>query len=149
MKALIQRVSTAKVIVKDKTVGSINQGLCVFLGIHPNDNISVQKWMIEKLINIRLFEDSSKKMNLSVQDVKGGILVVSQFTLYGDCSKGRRPSFAQAAPPLQAKKYYEDFLVALQNQYKYVQSGVFGAMMDVKLINDGPVTLLLQQEATS
>ena len=144
MRALIQRVSKASVDINQQTVASIKRGVCVFLGIHAQDTEETQQWMIEKILNLRIFEDSTQKMNVSVQDIDAEILVVSQFTLYGDCKKGRRPNFTQAAPPPLAKQLYDQFLMQFRAKYDRVQSGKFGAMMEVSIVNDGPVTLWIE-----
>lgn len=146
MRALIQRVKSAQVIVDEQTVGKIEQGLLVFLGLHQNDHVGQLPWMIEKLIHLRLFTDEAGKMNLSVQDVQGKILVVSQFTLYGDCRTGRRPSFTQTMPPQDAEGLYEQFVSKLKEAIgeSQVETGTFGAYMQVELVNDGPVTFLIE-----
>lgn len=143
MRAVIQRVKQASVTVDGEKVGSINKGLLLFLGVHRHDGEKELAWMVDKVINLRLFEDQDGKMNLSLADIDGEILIVSQFTLYGDCRKGRRPGFSQAAPPKQAQVLYEKFITAVQQKGLTTASGTFQAMMDVALVNDGPVTLLL------
>jgi len=143
MKALIQRVSQAKVEVDGQTTGAIEQGLLVFVGLEKNDEqINIHK-MIQKILSYRVFYDADKKMNLSLKDVNGGLLVVSQFTLAADTHSGTRPGFSSAKEPLEAKVLYEYFLSNIAQQYTQVQSGVFGADMQVSLTNDGPVTFLL------
>ncbi len=143
MRVVVQRVSSAGVVVEGETVGSIGHGLLLLCGIHGSDTAAELKWMAEKVVNLRIFEDDQGKMNLSVLDVGGGVLAVSQFTLYGDCRKGRRPSFIEAAPPEQADKLYQEFVGLLRERVERVQTGRFQTHMDVSLVNDGPVTLLL------
>lgn len=146
MRAVIQRVSEASVTVDGVVTGAIGQGLLVLLGIHTNDTDEQSKWIANKITRLRVFQDEQQKMNRSVQDVKGGILVVSQFTLYGDVKKGTRPSFIESAPPEKAEKMYDDFVHYLKSSTDLkVETGVFGAMMDVKLTNDGPVTIILEK----
>lgn len=149
MKTVIQRVKHAKVEVEGKNVGEIQRGLLVFLGIAQNDTEKECDYMIEKLLHLRIFEDEENKMNKSVLDVNGDVMVVSQFTLYGDCKKGRRPSFIQAMPPQEAEKLYNIFVEKLQKAYQAagaggkIATGEFQAMMDVMLVNDGPVTIII------
>lgn len=143
MRAVIQRVSKASVTVGSEVTGAIGPGLLVFLGIHKDDQEQEIKWMVEKIINLRIFEDEHGKMNRSLIDSNGAILVVSQFTLYGDCRKGRRPGYSSAAPPETANILYQQFITAVKQNDISVASGRFQAHMDVKLVNDGPVTLLL------
>lgn len=146
MKAVIQRVSSASVHVDSKLVGSIKKGLLVLLGIHQNDTDVELKWMSDKILKLRIFEDDEEKMNLSVTDVEGEILVVSQFTLYGDAKKGTRPSFIESARPEKAEPMYERLVNYLRdNSDLKVETGIFGAMMDVSLVNDGPVTIILEK----
>ena len=144
MRAVLQRVRRARVTVGDDITGEIGAGWLVLLGIAPNDSQREIDWLAEKIANLRAFEDAAGKMNLSVQDVRGSVLVVSQFTLYGDCSKGRRPSFIAAAPPAIAEPLYESFAIALQALGIPVATGRFGADMQVELVNDGPVTFVLE-----
>lgn len=146
MKAHIQRVSQASVTVDGTTIASIGRGLLVFLGVGPHDTEKNVIQLTEKITALRIFEDAEGKLNLSVSDTKGAILLVSQFTLYADCSKGNRPSFLAAAPPETAKKYYELFIAELTKKGIPVQSGRFGAHMQVELINDGPATFLLEND---
>jgi D-tyrosyl-tRNA(Tyr) deacylase len=146
MRAVIQRVSQASVTVAGVTVGKIQQGLLVFLGIHPKDTTSEINWMAEKIANLRIFEDSQGAMNLSLFDISKEMLIVSQFTLYGDCRKGRRPGFSGAAPPELAEPLYLQFIDRVEQMGIRTAAGKFGAMMEVQLINDGPVTLLLDSE---
>ena len=143
MRAVIQRVKQASVTVDGEEVGIINKGLLLFLGVHRHDDEKELAWMVEKVVNLRIFEDSDGKMNLSLIDIDGEILVVSQFTLYGDCRKGRRPGFSEAAQPKQANELYEKFITSVRQKGLTTSSGTFQAMMDVELVNDGPVTLLL------
>lgn len=145
MKALIQRVKSAKVSIERKEFSSINNGMLIFLGVEKTDTIENAKKLSEKLVKLRIFEDENEKMNLSIQDIKGEILVVSQFTLCGDCKKGTRPSFDLAAPPAEANKLYEEF-VTLISQYEIpVKTGKFQTMMEISLINDGPVTFMVEK----
>ncbi len=146
MRAVVQRVSRAAVRVESKTVGEIGQGLLILLGIRVGDDQKAADYIVEKISTLRIFPDVIGKMNLSVEDIRGGVLVVSQFTLYGDVRKGRRPSFIDAARPEEAIPLYEYILQSLRARGLTVQSGVFGAMMDVELVNDGPVTILLDSE---
>ena len=143
MRAVIQRVSEASVIVNQKTVGAIGQGLMVLLGVARGDTSEDALYLAEKTAGLRIFEDDQGKMNRSVEEVGGGILVVSQFTLLGDCRKGRRPGFTEAAPPELADRLYEEYVEALRRRGISVATGVFRAEMQVHLVNDGPVTLLL------
>jgi D-tyrosyl-tRNA(Tyr) deacylase len=143
MRAVVQRVHGASVRVANRQVGAIGRGLLVFLGIGMHDTRADLEYMAAKLINLRLFDDPRGKMNLSIRDVRGEILVVSQFTLFGDCRKGRRPSFTDAAPPGKARQLYDDFVILLQEQGIAVATGVFQEMMEVSLVNDGPVTFIL------
>jgi D-tyrosyl-tRNA(Tyr) deacylase len=145
MKAVIQRVSRAAVRVDGETVGEIGRGLLVFLGIGKTDTPAASDWMIDKLLKLRIFSDDAGKMNRSVTDIGGGVLVVSQFTLYGELEKGTRPSFSNAMPPEEARKFYADFMAKLRAATTlHVAEGKFAAMMDVELVNDGPVTIVLQ-----
>lgn len=143
MKALIQRVSKAKVEVDGQITGAINQGLLVFIGIEKNDEQAQVDKIIKKILAYRVFYDADEKMNLSVKDVEGGLLLVSQFTLAADTHSGTRPGFSTAKAPAEAQELYECFLSSISQQYAQVQSGVFGADMQVSLTNDGPVTFLL------
>ena len=145
MKVVIQRVKKASVSVDGNVVGRINQGLMVLLGIHEHDTIDELKWMADKISKLRIFDDSDGKMNISVKDVGGDILLVSQFTLYGDSKKGTRPSYIEAARPEVAIPLYEKMIETLQNEGLRVETGVFGAMMDVELLNNGPVTIILER----
>ena len=143
MRALIQRVSQAQVVVDREVRGSIGGGLLILLGVAVGDTPKQAHWLADKVANLRVFEDRDGKMNLSLLDVDGSALVVSQFTLYGDCRKGRRPSFCEAAGPEQATVLYEEFVARLRGTVKRVETGVFQAHMEVTLTNDGPVTLWL------
>ena len=145
MRAVVQRVSRAAVRVDGETVGAIGRGFVVLAGFAPADGEPALAWMAEKLAGLRVFGDAEGKMNLGITEVGGAMLVVSQFTLYGDASKGRRPSFVAAAPPDQAEPLYDRFVVLLRERGVRVETGRFGAMMDVELVNDGPVTLLLER----
>lgn len=144
MKALLQRVSQAQVTVNNEIVGAIDAGLLVLVCAEPNDTTTTADKLLAKILKLRLFSDSAKKMNLSLQDIQGGLLLVSQFTLAADCSKGTRPGFTQAAPPELAQKLFDYLLTQAQQQHHTVQSGVFGADMQVALTNDGPVTIWLE-----
>lgn len=148
MRAIVQRVSRAKVTVAGEVTGEVGTGLVILVGIGKLDDAAVARAMAEKVANLRIFEDSAAKMNLSLLDVQGSALVVSQFTLYGDARGQRRPSFLAAAPPELAKKLYEEFCKALGKLGITVQTGVFQAMMAVELVNEGPVTILLDSEKT-
>lgn len=143
MRAVVQRVSSSKVTVEDNITGQIKKGLLVLLGVTHEDTSSDVDYMIDKILNLRIFEDENGKMNLSLKEVGGELLVVSQFTLYGDCRKGKRPSFTNAARPEVATPLYEEFVQKSKDQDIVVQTGQFGAHMMVDLINDGPVTMLL------
>jgi len=147
MRAVIQKVTLASVSVDGALVSEIGLGLLVFLGIKAGDTSKETDYVVRKIVNLRVFEDDQHKMNKSILDVGGEILLVSQFTLYGDCRKGNRPSFVQAMPPQEAEPFYNDFVVALKKAYPKVKEGVFGAYMQVQLINDGPVTILLDHTA--
>jgi D-tyrosyl-tRNA(Tyr) deacylase len=148
MRAVVQRVSRARVIVDGSVAGEIADGLVVLLGIGRDDTSAVATGMAEKISNLRIFEDDQRKMNRSLLDVKGSALVVSQFTLYGDARGQRRPSFVAAAPPEQARELYEEFSEALRTLGITVATGVFQAMMSVELVNEGPVTILLDSDKT-
>lgn len=144
MKLVIQRVSKAKVEVDNKTVGSIGKGFLVLVGITHSDTEKEADYLANKLCKMRIFEDENGKMNLSLKDVGGELLIVSQFTLYADCAKGNRPSFIEAARPEQATPLYEYFCKKCEEQGIKVEKGVFGAHMEVSLLNDGPVTIVLE-----
>jgi len=143
MKVTIQRVSQAHVIVDQMTVGKIAEGLLIFLGVSETDDLTTVKKMADKIINLRIFNDDLNKMNLSLLDICGSLLIVSQFTLYADCTKGNRPNFLNAANSLHAKKIYNEFVNYMVQKKINVQSGQFGAHMEVHLINSGPVTFIL------
>ncbi|MFQ5882806.1 MAG: D-aminoacyl-tRNA deacylase [Candidatus Methylomirabilales bacterium] len=147
MRAVIQRVRRAQVIVDGKAVGQIGPGLVVFLGVGKGDGQEEVDWMVEKVAHLRIFEDNEGRMDQSVLETGGEALVVSQFTLYGDAQKGRRPDFTVAAGSVEAEPLYERFVQTLGARGVRVQSGIFGARMLVELENDGPVTLLLEREA--
>lgn len=147
MRTVIQRSKEASVTVEEKIIGSISYGLVVLVAVAPADTKEDVDWMAEKIVHLRIFSDEEGKMNLSVLDRGGGILVVSQFTLYGDCRKGRRPNFTGAARPEHAIPLYEYFCRRLQELgVSSVETGLFGAMMEVQLINDGPVTLVIDSK---
>ena len=143
MRAVIQRVKSASVTVEGEVVSEIRKGLLVFLGVAQEDTPADVDYMASKIVNLRIFEDDEGRMNLSILDVGGEALVVSQFTLYGDCRKGRRPSFIHAARPEKADPLYQTFMDEISRLGVPVKAGIFQAMMDVKLINDGPVTMML------
>jgi len=146
MRAVVQRVSRAKVTVEGQVTGEISAGLVILLGVGRQDTPAVAAALAEKAANLRIFEDENEKMNRSLLDVKGGALVVSQFTLYGDARGGRRPSFIAAAAPEQARNLYESFCQALGSLGVTVATGIFQAMMSVELVNEGPVTILLDSD---
>lgn len=146
MRAVIQRVSRAQVTVDGEIVGEIGKGILLLLGIVEDDSEKEAAYLLEKTLNLRIFEDSDGRMNLSLLDIKGELLVVSQFTLYGDARKGRRPSFIRAAAPDEANRLYEFFVSEARKQIEKVETGRFQAMMHVELVNDGPVTILLDSE---
>ena len=143
MRACIQRVSRAQVTVAEEVVGRIRRGLVVLLGVHDEDGERDVRWMADKVVELRIFEDDDGKMNRSLLETRGELLAVSQFTLWGDCRKGRRPSFVRAAAPEKALQLYEQFVAAVERRGVRVATGRFRAHMDVELVNDGPVTLLL------
>lgn len=145
MKALIQRVKKASVTIDGKLYSKIGKGLLIFLGVEKDDEIENSQKLSQKVAALRIFEDENDKMNLSIKDVNGEILVISQFTLCGDCKKGTRPSFDKAASPEKANFLYEDFVNRLSQEGFDVQTGKFRAMMDVELINDGPVTFMIEK----
>jgi D-tyrosyl-tRNA(Tyr) deacylase len=146
MRAVIQRVSCASVKVEDNTVGQIDAGLLVLLGVGHDDDEADAEYLADKIVGLRIFEDPDGKMNRSVIDTKGSILAVSQFTLFGDVRRGKRPSFDAAARPEQAKKLYEHFVQNIRAQGVSCETGTFQAMMQVSLVNEGPVTILLDSE---
>jgi D-tyrosyl-tRNA(Tyr) deacylase len=146
MRAVIQRVKHASVQVDNNIVANINEGVLVLVGFIDTDNQKVIDYMLDKIINLRIFEDENDKMNLSVKDIQGEIIIVPNFTLYGDCRKGRRPSYSTAAKPDNAKIIYNQFVSTAKEKYHNVQEGIFQADMKVNLLNDGPITLLLDSE---
>jgi D-aminoacyl-tRNA deacylase len=146
MRAVVQRVRSASVSVAGRQTGAIEAGLLVLLGVHKEDSPQDVVWLAEKTVNLRIFDDEAGFMNRSLLDTAGAILVVSQFTLLGDCRKGRRPSWSEAAPPEQAKQLYLDFIEAIRNYGISTASGEFQAMMEVSLNNSGPVTILLDSQ---
>jgi D-tyrosyl-tRNA(Tyr) deacylase len=143
MRAVVQRVSRARVLVDGEVTGEVGRGFLVLLGVGRSDTDKEAQWLADKIAGLRVFEDAEGKMNLGLADVGGGMLVVSQFTLYGDCRKGRRPSFIEAAAPEIAIPLYEAFVTAIRALGIIVATGRFGAMMQVELVNDGPVTLII------
>jgi D-tyrosyl-tRNA(Tyr) deacylase len=145
MRIILQRVARAKVTVDGRVTGEIGRGLLLLTGFTDGDTEDALAWMADKVVGLRIFPDDEGKMNRSVEEVDGSLLVVSQFTLYGDTRKGRRPSFVEAARPEVAIPLYERFLQMLRATGRPVQTGEFGAMMDVELVNDGPVTLILER----
>ena len=146
MKAVIQRVKSSSVMVDNEITGAIDEGLLVLIGIHEEDDKDKMEWICNKIAKLRIFEDEDGKMNKSVQDVSGGVLLVSQFTLYANSDKGTRPSFTEAAKPEKAEPMYEDMIDWFEaNTDLEIQTGEFGAMMSVKLENDGPVTIILEK----
>jgi D-tyrosyl-tRNA(Tyr) deacylase len=146
MRAVIQRVSSAEVRVDGEVLGSIGQGLVVLLGIGKGDQPQDASYLARKTVTLRVFEDAQGKMNRSVQDIRGGVIIVSQFTLYGDCRKGNRPSFDNAAPPEEAEPLYHKYLEEVADSGLRIATGRFQAVMDVSLVNQGPVTILLDSK---
>ena len=146
MRAVVQRVSRASVAIDGEICGQIDAGLVVLLGVAGTDTTLDAEYLADKIVNLRIFDDAAGKMNLSLGDTGGGVLVISQFTLYGNTRRGRRPSFIQAAPPNTANNLYEHFLSTTRKLVDRVESGRFQAMMDVSLVNNGPVTLVLDTE---
>lgn len=145
MRAVVQRVSQANVSVEGSAVGEIEKGIMVLVGVQEGDSQEDVKWLVDKVVNLRIFEDENEKMNLSLKDINGKLLAVSQFTLLGDARKGRRPSFTQAGKPEEAKKLFNHF-VDFASKHVEVQQGIFQAHMMVSLVNDGPVTILLDSK---
>jgi len=146
MRVVLQRAKRAEVRVEGNVVGRIDKGLMLLVGVTHEDTTEDAAYVADKIVNLRIFEDENEKMNLSLLDVEGEILSVSQFTLYGDCRKGRRPNFMDAAKPDQASKVYEAFNEKLREKGVAVETGEFGAMMEVDFINDGPVTLIVESK---
>ncbi len=146
MRAVVQRVGHSEVKVNGEQVGAIDSGLLVLLGVAPEDSTKDVQYLAKKITNLRIFEDDAGKMNLSLSETGGQMLVVSQFTLYGDCRKGRRPSFTGAAPPDKADALYLEFVEEVKNMGIVTETGEFGAMMDVSLVNKGPVTLIVESK---
>jgi len=146
MRVLIQRVTEARVVVEGKETGKTGQGFLILVGAGKGDTQADARRLAEKTVNLRVFEDAAGKMNLSLLDVGGGALVVSQFTLYADCRKGRRPSFTEAAPPEEGERLYLEYAKAIEEYGVRVATGVFGAHMQVELVNDGPVTIWLDSQ---
>ncbi|MCY6958574.1 D-aminoacyl-tRNA deacylase [Clostridium brassicae] len=146
MRAVVQRVSSSSVMVNGEVVGKIKKGFNVLLGISKDDTMEDVRYLKDKIINLRVFEDEDEKLNKSLKDVEGEILVVSQFTLYGDCRKGRRPNFMQALGGEEAEKLYLEFIEACKEEIDIVETGVFGAHMKVDIQNDGPVTLMIDSK---
>ena len=150
MKLIVQRVASARVAVGNSITGEISRGLLVLVGIHKNDTETEMQWLARKLVRLRIFEDEEGKMNKSVADIGGGLLLVSQFTLYGEVRKGTRPSFISAAGPEKGERLYDAFVAEVRRlHHGPVGTGIFGAMMQVSLTNDGPVTLVMEKEAPS
>ena len=147
MKAVIQRVKNASVAVDGKTCGAINDGILVLLGVCDEDTDADIKWLADKIIGLRIFEDENEKMNFSLADIGGELLIVSQFTLFGNCKKGRRPDFTAAGKPDFAKEMYLKFIDYCKTSVEKVECGIFGADMKVNLLNDGPVTLIIDSKA--
>ncbi|HMA76498.1 MAG TPA: D-aminoacyl-tRNA deacylase [Candidatus Krumholzibacteriaceae bacterium] len=145
MRVVVQRVSEAGVEVDGKNIASINEGILVLAAFRKGDSTADLDWVARKCLRLRIFEDKNGKMNLSVLDMEGGILVVSQFTLYGNCNKGRRPAYTESAPSHEAQELYREFIEIMSSYYPRVSEGAFGAKMKVKLVNDGPVTLIINR----
>jgi len=146
MRAIVQRVSSSKVEVDKKIIGSINKGLNVLVGISKEDTLEDLNYIKDKILNLRIFEDENEKMNLSVSDIKGELLIISQFTLYGDCRRGRRPNFMNAEGGDKAKEAYNNFIELLKDSGLKIETGEFGANMKVDIQNDGPVTIMLDSK---
>jgi len=146
MRAVVQRVTSSSVLVNENVIGEIGIGFNVLIGICKDDTLEDLNYIKDKIINLRVFHDENDKMNLSLLDIKGEILIISQFTLYGDCRKGRRPNFMEAQGGMDAKKLYEEFLELIKTSNLKVESGEFGADMKVQINNDGPVTILLDSK---
>ncbi|SHH38594.1 D-aminoacyl-tRNA deacylase [Clostridium grantii] len=148
MRAIVQRVSSSKVVVDNTVVGKIGKGLNVLLGISVEDNFEDVKYMKDKIVNLRIFEDQEGKLNKSLKDINGELIVISQFTLYGDCRKGRRPSFINALSGDKSEVLYNEFIHLCEDEVDKVEKGIFGADMQVEIQNDGPVTLLIESKKT-
>jgi len=148
MRAVIQRVIQASVQINGITTGKIGSGLVVLLGIRTDDTCKDLQWLADKIVHLRIFDDKEGKMNISLADIGGEMLIISQFTLYGDCRKGRRPGYSNSAPPEFAEPLYQQFIKEVKNHQITVATGTFRASMEVALVNDGPVTLLLDSEKT-
>jgi len=148
MRAVLQRVDRATVVVGGEEIARIGRGILALVGISRDDTHADLEWMAHKILELRFFDDPEGKLNLSLQDIGGELLVVSQFTLYGDCRKGRRPSYSDAAPPARAEELYRDFVATVRKLHPRIQSGRFQAMMDVSLVNSGPVTLIVDSRKT-
>lgn len=146
MRAVLQRVSRAEVGIDGDCVARIGKGILALVAVSRQDSEEDLQWMARKIVELRIFNDLEGKLNLSLQDIDGDLLIVSQFTLYGDCRKGRRPSYSESAPPGEAEKMYDAFVDAVRRIFPSVQTGRFQAMMDVSLLNDGPVTLILDSK---
>ena len=149
MRTVLQRVSRASVTIDGRVTGQIDRGFCLLVGFTHTDTVEQVRWMADKIAGLRIFSDAEDKMNLSLGDVGGAVLVVSQFTLYGNAEKGRRPSFIDAARPEQAIPLYQSFVTELRGRGLAVATGEFGAMMQVEIVNSGPVTLILERDAAS
>ncbi len=149
MRAVVQRVTEAKVEVGQQKTGSIDRGLLILLGVHKDDNEKDAAWLADKIVHLRIFDDDEGRMNHSLQDIGGRMLIVSQFTLLGDCRKGRRPSYSSSAPPKQAKMLYEHFISLIEDKGIQTATGIFQAMMDVTLTNSGPVTLIIDSHKSA
>lgn len=145
MRCVLQRVKTGEVRVDNKCIGKIGKGILLYVAIGHNDTREQLLWMADKCSNLRIFDDGDGKMNHSVSDIEGGVLIISQFTLYGDCKKGRRPSYSNSAPADKARELYNEFVKEMQKRHKEIATGEFQAMMDVDYVNDGPVTLILER----
>jgi len=145
MKIVLQRVKSASVKIDGSAISAINRGILILLGVHKDDTAEKADFLAAKCANLRIFPDEQGKMNRSLKEIDGEALVVSQFTLFGDCSRGRRPSFIDAAPPDKGRELYEHFIDCMKQQVRIVATGDFGAMMEVELVNDGPVTLILER----
>lgn len=148
MRAVVQRVKQSSVKVDGKVIGHIQKGFNVLIGISSSDTDKDLEYIKDKLINLRVFEDENNKMNLSIKDIKGEMLIISQFTLYGDCRKGRRPNFMQAMMPGEAEKVYDKFIKMMKSDDIKIETGIFGADMEVNIVNDGPVTLIIDSSKT-